>query len=119
LAQIPIPKQHLQLKGSEGSRRFTTGSSDPTERPRGQTLMAQPEALPIIGQYAHGIAPLIAEDKKSPAEGIAVEAFPTDLAQSIDAGSEIDRLHTYQNTHMRGDLNHWLSSRKAVMRGKN
>jgi hypothetical protein len=117
--QIAVPKQHLQFNGGKGSRVWAADFSYPAEASLGQTFVAEPKALAVIGKNTERGASFVAEDKKGSREGIAPEGFPGDPAQPIDALSEVDRLHVYENAHLWSDLDHRLSVRKAVMSGKN
>lgn len=116
--QIAVPKQHLQFNGGKRSRVWAADFSYPTEASLGQTFVAEPKALAVISKNAERGTSLVAEDKEGPRKGIAPEGFLGDPSQPVDALSEVDRLHVYENAHLWSDLDHRLSARKAVMSGK-
>lgn len=118
-AQIAVPKQHLQFNGGKRSRVCAADFSYPMEASPGQTFVAEPETLAVIGKNAERSASFVAENEESSGEGIAPEGFSGDPAQPVDAFSEVDWLHVYENAHLWSDLDHRLSVRKTVMSGKN
>ena len=67
---------------------------------------APPKFLPVVDQDLDGRAPTVAEDEQRPAEWVKLQAPSAGLRQSVDAGSEIDRLDRHQNAHVRRERDH-------------
>lgn len=119
VAQVAIPKQHLQLKSSQGNRSgavllLLSNGSTPWTSACGKAK--------ILGHHIPRVAVRYVARYKKQRElprRIVREGFPGDPTQTVDALAEVDRLHVYENPHLWTDLDHRLSVIKAVMSGKN
>ena len=71
-----------------------------------KSLLADPEALPVVGQNLDGVATARAEDEKRSAERIAREGLTAEGSQTVYAFAKIHGLDRYQDPHVWGDLDH-------------
>ena len=77
-----------------------------TKSARREALLAQPEALAIVGENLHRRPASIAKDEERAAEWIAFEFITCDLRQAVDAATEVRRLDRDENARLGGELNH-------------
>jgi hypothetical protein len=112
LIEITVPEQHLQLDGGKRA-----SLAYPAEATLGQSLVAKPEALPVVDEETQCRAALVAENKEGSREGIALEGVAGDPAEPVYAFSEINRLCTNKDAHVGSDLDHRVPARNAAIRG--
>jgi hypothetical protein len=101
---IPAHQQHLQLMGLKFLDR-TVGR--PTwKTAAGQSLVTNPKALSVVSQNLYRRTPPVAEHKQPAAKRISAELRPAHPRQTIDAGAKINARDSYQDAHLRRQLNH-------------
>src|SRR5229473_602205 len=96
----------MQLMRIQTQRTTRAGFGPSGEAALREPFLAEPEALPIIGQTFDGVVAARAENKERPAQRVTQEHLPTQSRQPIDAFAEIHRLDRQQDAHVRGDLDH-------------
>ena len=85
----------------------------PPETAMAQTLLTEPISLPVIDQYFQRGGCTIAENKHTAGERVVSEYLPTYPAQTVNAFSEVLRLHRHQDPHLGSDLDHDPCPQKA------
>jgi hypothetical protein len=69
-------------------------------------LVRQPKSLAVVHENAQSVLPAIAEHEQPPRERIGHQHLATHARQAVDPFAEIDRLHAYEDAHLRRDLDH-------------
>ena len=105
LGRIAPHEQQLQLARLQHSGGLPGGGPEGELASR-QPLAAQPKSLPVVDQDLDGRASAVAEDEQRPAEWVSLQAPSAGPRQSVDAGTEIDRLDRHQNAHVRRERDH-------------
>ncbi len=104
--RLPVPQQQLQLMGSQPLYRAGRVLRPPGEVPFRKSFLTGPKTLPVIDKDLQRRGAPVTKDEQPPAERIAAQPRAAYSGQSIDAVSEIHRLHGQQDPHLRGDLDH-------------
>src|SRR5436305_4858858 len=96
----------MQLMWIQAQGRTRIGFGPSGEAALRESLLAETEPLPVVGQTLDGMATARAEYKKRPAKRLARQCLTAERGQAIDAFAEIHRLDRHQDPHVRGDLDH-------------
>lgn len=113
-SRIAASQEHLKLVRFQAPRSASLLRCRPEpEPPRRETLLTKPEALAVVDQYLHRLAPTIAENKYGAGHGVGMEFLAADPAQPVDAAAEIRRLDRHQNAHVGGELDHDITLAEA------
>jgi hypothetical protein len=98
--------EHLQFMRFQTPRRPGCTRRPKTKMPRGQTLLAKPKSLRIVRDHFYGSPASVSEDVQRTRKRIFFQVIFADPCQTIDATSEIYRLHRHQNAHLSRNLYH-------------
>ena len=76
----------------------------PAEPSLRQPLLAEPVPLRVVGEIRRRAA-FVAEDEQIAAEGVELKKL-ADRGEAVYPFSEVDRIHTHEDPHLGGDLDH-------------
>lgn len=71
---------------------------------RREALLAQPEALTIVGEDLHRRTASVAEDEERAAVWITFELITSKLRQAVDAAAKVGRRDRDENARLRSEL---------------
>src|SRR5664280_1068044 len=112
---IAIPKQKLQFVDGKNGCTIIAVIRPPFECSFGQSLLAQPETLPVVHQCLDSGRSPVSKDKDTAGKRVGSQDMAAYSGQSIYPFPEVHRIHREKYPHVRCYLDHNPLFQNALM----